>query len=217
MMTRRTLLIAGAAGLALPKPIAAALPVPEDGRLGFSVLRDGSPIGSHVLGFEPSVEGLVVRVAVDLRIGLGPFTLFRYRHRATETWAGGQVVALESETDDDGETYRVTGRREADGFVVAGSRVQPYVAPADAMPATHWNRRMLDGPFINTQDGRLMRPRVTELGTEIVPTATGARLAAERFALSGEVTLDTWYEPAPRWAGLRFRAKDGSEIRYERA
>jgi hypothetical protein len=90
------------------------------------------------------------------------------------------------------------------------------VAPEDALPATHWNRQMLDGPIINTQYGDLMRPSIAALGEEEIPSANGPEIRANHFALTGDVILDTWYDSTPSWAGISFKAKGGRSILYER-
>lgn len=210
-MIPRRLLLAGAA--ALPAGVAhASLPVPPARRLGFRVIRNDSPIGQHQLTFEEQGTRLVVRVAVDLAVGIGPITLYRYRHRATETWEGTRVVAFQAETNDDGAVSTIAMQAQGDALFVESNRAGRYLAPPGALPATHWNRRMLDGPFINTQTGEVMRPTVTRVGSEPLPWAPQRR--GVRYVLSGAVDLETWYDTAPSWAGLRFRGRDGSVIHY---
>ena len=216
-LTRRRILAAGSgfiagAGFALPRIARAALPIPDGNNLGFAVMRKGSQIGTHILTFAPSDDGLVVKVGVDLMVKFGPIVLFRYTHRATETWSGEQVVSIASETDDNGKKLTVKGALTADGFSVEATKLPPYVAPPSALPATHWNRRMLDGPFINTQDGRLMRPTITPLGPSQIPTAGGTDITAEHFSMTGDAVLDTWYDST--WAGISFKGGDGSLIQY---
>jgi hypothetical protein len=210
MIGRRALLIGGAA---LPGTAAASLPVPSSGRLAFRVVRNGSAIGQHVLSFARMDAQLTVQVAVDLAVGLGPIAFYRYRHRATERWEGGRVAAFEAETNDDGSRSTINMRRQGDALMVESSRAGSYLAPPGAMPATHWNRRMLDGPFINTQTGAVMRPDVRRTGSEPLPWAPQRQ--GERFILSGDVDLETWYDATPVWMGLRFRGNDGSSIHYE--
>jgi hypothetical protein len=164
-----------------------------------------------------TLDGLIVTVAADLIVKLGPIPVYRYRHRATETWRGAAVVRLESQTDANGKLYRVMAERDAaDALVVEATFTERYVAPAGALPATHWNRRMLDGPMINTQTGALMSPQVTAVGAERIVDGRGIPLEAERYALSGDATLDTWYDQDDRWAAIAFAAEDGSVIEYER-
>jgi hypothetical protein len=215
MIGRRGAIAGGAALAALPPPSRAALPVPAGNRLGFDIIRNGSKLGTHVLTFEPAGNGLTVRVAVQLAYTIAGVTLYRYIHRATETWEADQVVGISSETNDDGTHYQVSGRREGNGLVVQGSMAPCYVAPAAALPATHWNRRELDGPWINTQDGRLMRPKVARQGIETIPTAGAGPLRAQHYALSGDVHLDMFYNDRLGWVGLSF-VKRGAAVRYER-
>jgi Family of unknown function (DUF6134) len=214
MIGRRLLvggLAAGSCGLAR-----AGLPIPAADRLAFHIVRKGQTIGEHSLTFTRAGDGLTVGVAADIVVGIGPIALFRYKHRATEQWRGEQVVSVDAETNDDGTPRRMSARRDESGLVVEGSRAPRYTAPARSLPGTHWDRAMLDAPFINTEDGRLMSPTVKLVGMETLAT-TGGSVQAQRYALRGDADLDTYYDLTPSWVGLRFTAKDGSEIRYLRA
>jgi hypothetical protein len=222
---RRSLVIAGGAflltrpGLAQP-PAASAKPslmaTPPGKTLGFDVMRNGSKLGQHLLTFDQDGNNLTVKVAVELKVCFGPIVFFRYVHHATEVWKDGALFSLDTKTNDDGAPNQVTGRRTDAGFVVEGTKAPRYIAPDTALPATHWNRHMLDAPFINTQDGRLMHPTITPLGPSAIPTADGGTITADHFALTGDVMLDTWYDSTRNWAGLSFKASDGSVVIYER-
>jgi hypothetical protein len=215
MIARRELL-GGALALMVPGLArGAALPVPPTGRLGFDVWRGSRKLGTHDLVFHPSPDGLLVEVAVDLAFRIGPITLFRYSHQARETWTGGQVARIETTTNDNGTPCRVNGHRDARGLVIEPDKTAPYVAPADALPATHWNHRELDGPWINTQNGELIRPHVAPEGMCMVETAADKPLRVHRYALTGPVQLNLWYDDAQAWAGLSF-IKAGAEVRYAR-
>ncbi|MDE1916571.1 MAG: hypothetical protein KGJ57_01790 [Sphingomonadales bacterium] len=215
MIDRRSMLVGAAALAAMPASLHAALPVPAGNRLGFDIRRKGTSLGTHVLTFEPSGDGLTVNIAVQLVFKVLGVTLYRYRHRAVERWLGDRVVAFDSQTDDNGTAHEVSVRREGNALLVKGSKGMRFAAPADAMPATHWNRRELDGPWINAQDGSILRPRVAPQGMATIPTANGGSLQARHFALTGDVRLDMFYGDQLGWAGLSFE-KGGSLIRYER-
>lgn len=215
-LDRRALIAGGALLAALPGAVRAALPVPVGNKLAFNVVRNGKTFGTHSLTFERSGDNLVVKVAVEMVFKAAFITLFRYKHTAIERWTGDQVMALDTTTDDNGKTFSVSGRRGPQGFAVEATGVPRYIAPANALPATHWNRRELDGPWINTQDGKLVRPRVAPQGVETLPTAGAGSIRANRFVLSGDVDMDMWYDSLPTWAGLRFKGKDGSAIQYIR-
>jgi hypothetical protein len=214
MIERRTALM-GAAGL-LCAGMAPGLPVPPGDRLSFRIIRKGSAIGLHVIDFVAAGDLLTVNIAVDVAVGIGPVVLYRYTHRATEHWRGRELDAMETKTDDDGKHDFVSLRRISAGLAIDSSRYPSYVAPGNALPGSHWNEKMLDGPAINTQHGKLLRPLVIKLAVEPVPVASGGTIAARHFAVRGDANIDTWYDDTPTWAALRFTAHEGSEIIYER-
>lgn len=214
MKTRRDFLLGCAAA-----PLAGARPLRAgcgEGRLAFRILRDGSAIGSHTLDFVTQDDGFDVHIAVDIKVGIGPITLFRYHLTGTERWRGGILTSCESATNHDGKKVMFSCQREGDGLLVSGSQASPYRASPEALPASHWNKAELSVPWINLEDGRLLRPKVEPAGLERLRQPDGTVLAAEHFTLTGDATLDLWYEPNGRWASLAFRGTDGSEIRYVR-
>ncbi len=207
---RRTIL-AGLIGGWAARPALAA--DPRD--LAFRVLRNDGAIGTHAVTFTGGPNALTVRVATDIKVGLGPITLYRYTHRAEEQWRDGVFIALDAETDDNGTIGRIRVRREAESLRVEGPKALSYQAPADALPLTHWNPAILKTPLISGQSGDLLRPAVRSVGIGRVVTAQGA-IEADHYTMRGDPDLDTWYDGRSRWAGLRLTARDGSIIRYER-
>jgi hypothetical protein len=226
-ISRRNLIVGGGAFLCAPRllaePVATAgtksslLSTPPGKSLTFAVMRTGSKIGTHMLTFDQDGDNLTVQVNVELRVGVGPIALFRYKHHATEVWKNGLLASLNTETNDDGTPNKVTGSRTPEGFKVEGTKARLYIAPDNALPATHWNHKQLDGPWINTQDGRLLHPKITPMGGELIPVASGAKIRAKHFSLTGDAILETYYDDTPNWVGLNFKAGDGSVILYELA
>jgi hypothetical protein len=99
---------------------------------------------------------------------------------------------------------------------VVGTAAKTYIAPEDALPTTYWNKRLLSSPMIGTQDGMLVHPTVRDLGAGAIPVADGARVAATRYSLRGDLDLDLWYDQTATWAGMEFSVADGSIVHYER-
>ncbi len=213
MLGRRAVLLAGAACVARP---ALALPVPKGDTLTFRMVRHGSEIGRHTLTFEPKGDTLTVHVAVEATVTFLSIPVVRYTHRATETWQGGALVGLRSETDKNGQREWAQASRTGEGMVVQGSRTARYVAPEPAIGTSYWNKRMLDGPMISLEDGVLLRPKVAVRGAEALRTAYGNTIPAEHYNLSGAFDVDVWYDRSDTWAGLAVTAPDGSNVQYER-
>ena len=227
-LQRRSVLAGGAAsllaGTALNHARAAvandALPVPPGGSLAFRIMRKGDQIGTHSLQFESAGDTLTVRISVDIQVKVALIPVFRYTHRNVETWQSGQLMGFVAETDHDGTQLRASARRGPDGLMVQGSkaaaddRAGSYVAPARSLAGTHWNRRELDAPIINPENGRLDHPAVRDAGPAQVTLANGEPVECRRSVLSGDVRLELFYTPAGQWTGLSFSADDGSTVTY---
>ena len=211
MTLPRRHLIAAAFALA-PGAVRAALP-----RLDFEAKRNGSLLGSHSVSFARTGADLMVTIAVDYKVTLGPITLYRYALRGSEAWRGETLMEARFETDDDGRRDFMRAKRAAGGLLsVEGSASGAYTAPEGSLPASHWTRRELDAPMINPQNGELLRFAVRDAGMSDVRTRDGRTFPARRFALTGPSSLDLWYDEAGAWAGLQAVAKDGSLITYAR-
>jgi hypothetical protein len=196
-----------------PDATAFAASIPDTGRIAFRVMRDDVDIGSHELVFRRDGERLDVDIAIDLKVTFLGVALYRYSHRARETWQNGRLIALESATDDNGTPYKIVGRGNEAGFAVSVGGKES-VFPADALPSSHWNPAWLDGkPLINTQKGEKIDFTVADRGEETVATASGS-LPARRFAIAGDLRKDIWFDAAGRWVKTRFDAPDGSSIFY---
>ncbi|MBC7634303.1 MAG: hypothetical protein H7251_01745 [Acetobacteraceae bacterium] len=176
--------------------------------------RKGDDIGRHSITFSGDAAQLQVDIAVDIRVGLGPITLYRYGLRATERWRNGVLQEVSGTTNDDGTKDFVNARRQNDRLSVEGSAGPAYLAPAASIAASHWNRAELAAPMVNIQDGALLEFKVTPKGLEQL-TARGRQVAAEHYVLDGKEHLEIWYDSAGVWVGLTAIGRDGSLITYE--
>jgi len=210
---RRRAILAAPALLVRP---ARAVTVPETGTLTFRMMRHGDAIGTHRLTFARDDGTLRVHIAVDAVVTLLSIPIVRYRHQAVETWRDGRLVGLAAETNKNGEHEWAKARLTAAGLEVSGSQTRPYLAPSDAIPTSYWDKQMLDGKMISLEDGVLLAPKVAAMPAETIMLASGRRIPADHYALSGAFAVDLWYDRADTWAGMAMTVADGSEVRYER-
>ena len=185
---RRGVLFAGAGLLA--RPASAALPVPPGDVLAFRLIRHGSEIGRHILTFERRGDALTVRVAVNVVVTVLSIPIVRYSHRVVESWQDGRLVALDGQTDKNGDVQWVKASRTDAGLEVLGSKTDRYIAPEPAIGTTYWNKRMVDGPMISLEDGVLLRPRVELSRAETIRLASGGMISADHYNLSGAFDID---------------------------
>ena len=213
MITRRGLI--AAAALPLVAADGSGPLLPAAGRLAFDVVRNGSVIGSHVLSFSRVDGGFDIRIVVEIVVRLGPVPLFRYELNGIEQWRDDKVIHVSATTNDDGTSDFIRADRDEWGLWVTGSKAERYLAPGNALPATHWNEAELGGPWINPQDGKLFHPVITPKGIDPAILAGGRSVPARHFDVSGDIKMQLWYDAAHQWTGLLFAARDGSAVRYE--
>ncbi|MFN6942093.1 MAG: DUF6134 family protein, partial [Parvibaculum sp.] len=89
--------------------------------LSFRVERGGTPIGTHTINFTQDGGDLHVAIDINLAVSFGPITIFRYAHTNRETWRDGKLVAIETETNDDGRLFSVSARMTDQGLEVTSS------------------------------------------------------------------------------------------------
>lgn len=216
-MGRRLLILLLLFALVAPAPASAQLgglaewtPPP----LSFTVLRDGSPIGTHRLAFTREGERVIVDITIRFEVKLAFITVFRYAHDARETWEKGRLVAFDSRTNDDGTPFEVKARATPEGLLVEGTGGN-YTAASDTVPSSYWHVDMIGHPrVLDSQSGRMIDLVATPIGTGEVAVA-GRNVPARLFRLSGEIRGELGYDTRDEWVRLSFGAR-GSQITYVR-
>jgi hypothetical protein len=180
----------------------------------FRVLRNGNPIGEHFMQFKPSGNDLTISIAASLLVTFAGITVFRYAVKAQEIWQNGVFQRIDSAVNFNGTPLEVHAERNANGYSVQGTRVQPYLAPSNLLPLTYWNKAMINGTILNIQTAHSYPVTVNSPGWDALPTATGGTITAQRFDLSGKLRLSIWYDQNNSWSGLEFQ-KSG-DISYQK-
>ncbi|HEY5412411.1 MAG TPA: DUF6134 family protein [Caulobacteraceae bacterium] len=194
-LSRRDALAGVILVLATPRALLAA-----PSQLAFAALRNGQKIGEQRMSFHPEGEGLTAHTVVEMAVKLGPLTLYRYRHQATERWAGDRFESLETQTNANGKLLKVSARRTADGVKIMPAAGGVTDAPASALPFTHWNRKIATAPLFNPQDGKLLHETVVATPTKL--------------SFRGDADIQDFYDEAGTWTGLIGKLADGSRLEY---
>jgi hypothetical protein len=195
--TRRLILTGAAAISLLPRTATAALRP-----LSFAVFRNGVKLGEHHMTFAGSDDEVIATSDVAMSAKLGPVTVYRYRHQATERWTGGRFASLATRTDANGKRRTVMAERRGGGILIACA-VGQIAAPGDAAPLTHWNPKAFAGPLFNPQEGKMLK-------------VSARRTGPGHWAVRGEAEIDDWYDDAGAWTALKGKLDDGSALEYRR-
>ena len=196
-LSRRGLL---AGGLALPLTPAGAWAAPR--ALAFAVFRNGVRIGEHRMTFSTAGDGVTVATEAVMTVRLGPVPVFRYRHHAVERRAGETFQSLQTTTETNGKTQRLSAENVG-GLIRLEGSAGSATAPAGSNPLTHWNPAVFAGPLFDPQNGKMMKVRT-------------ARVAASHWQIRGQADIDDYYDDAGAWLSLNGKLDDGSRIEYRR-
>src|SRR5690606_27129350 len=97
---------------------AAAAKAEEPRDVAFDVYRKGELIGAHEIAFRRNGDDLEATIDIRLQVDVLFLPVYRYRHQNRETWRDGRLVRIETETDDNGDSFYVKGEAGPDGFRV---------------------------------------------------------------------------------------------------
>jgi len=190
--------------------------VPVDGRLLFTVVRDGEPIGTHHFLFARNADRTTVLVRTDIDYRFLFLPLYRFRHSSKEVWSGGKLTELSSLTDDNGESIRIEARANGKELLVKGLEGE-YRAGPGVVPSSLWNANVVRAKeLLSTIRGKLLRTSAEFLGEEEL-MLNGRKVATDRYRITGQFERNVWYDRDSKvLVRVRFKASDGSWVEYVR-
>ncbi len=181
-------------------------------KLEFDVLRDGGPLGSHIVTFSRTGDTLTVETDVELKVTFGPVTFFEYIHDVTEKYTAGKLAWVGSRTKKDGRWKTLSAQAAGGGLKVAGEAFNGTLNGL-VIPSTHWNQEeMKQAAMFSTETGEMLPMKVTDRGMERLKVGS-ATIDARRYDVVSELTASFWYDAQGRWVKCAFEA-EGSKIEY---
>lgn len=217
-------LIALAGAIALPNYDAAASRLDLTGaivdpmslygeEIYFDVYRKGDKVGYHRVRFSGSASDLTVQSDFQLRIDVLFITVFRYLYQSEGRWRQGQLERLTASVDDDGKVVAVDVVPSG-GRLKVESADKAFMTDSPLFPTSHWNAEVLGQTrVLNTLTGQINDVRIEPRGRETITTERGT-VTATRYAYTGALQTEVWYDDAGRWVKMRFNGPDGAEIEY---
>lgn len=173
----------------------------------FDIRRAETSIGDNRVSVSRNGAQVSVDIAVDIEVRALGLRVYRYSLASRELWEGGQLMTLESESDDNGKRHFVSARRGADGLRINGSGFSGTVG-GNPGTTTYWSPALLSrSVWISTQGGKPLSVRAQRGALESIPTATGTA-QARRWRISGDLSdLDLFYDASDEWVGSEFPAR----------
>ena len=179
----------------------------------FDVYREGDKVGHHRVNFGRDGDYVTVNSNFLVEIDLLFFTAYRFQYESEGRWRDGKLQRLVTSVDDDGDPFSMKALRQGDQIVVQRPG-EKYATTAPLFPTNHWNPQVLgQDRVLNTLTGRINEVRIEPRGREKVATEFGP-VEATRYAYSGQLNTEVWYDDAGRWVKMRFAGEDGSTIDY---
>jgi hypothetical protein len=179
----------------------------------FDVYREDSKVGFHWVKFTKMGKGIGVESRFRLKINFLFFTAFQYDYQSTATWINGHLRRLNATIDDDGKLYSILAVRKSNFFQLNGPDGK-FRVDAPLYPTNHWNVAVLEHDrVLNTLTGKINNIQIKAQNREPVLTENG-NILATRYVYSGDLKTEVWYDDVGRWVQMRFKARDGSTIKY---
>jgi hypothetical protein len=179
----------------------------------FEVTRNGKPVGFHRVRFDGSPRDLTVESEFSLKIDLLFVTVFQYAYRSEGRWRQGRLERLDASVNDDGRRSALSVRPDGQRLQITDGNAI-YSAQKPLFPTNHWNAAVTsENRVLNTLTGKINAVQIERKAREMVETERG-KILANRYAYSGDLETDVWYDDAGRWVKMRFRGRDGSVIDY---
>jgi len=201
------------AGQSAASTAASTMPNAYTGDLRFDILRNDKPVGSHSVTFEPNGDAITVRTKSKIEIDFLIFTAYRFVYTSESRWSGDEMISLAARTDDDGDVTTVNASKDGTALRVSGSGGDYETTPT-IFPTDHWHKGVIDSTkVLNTITGRIADVKIVDKGWSRLELPDGP-VTARHYAYTGDLLTEVWYDGRGRWVAMRFKARDGSTIRY---
>lgn len=188
-----------------------AVSAPETSK--FTIMREGNQIGISTTSIQRNGKETVVDTTINVDVKILGFTAYRYEQTSNEKWAGEHVVAVTSETNDNGATHNLSLALQ-DDKLVGEADGKKLALDADVVPASVWNPKLVTQTVVmDSVNGKLMRVSFDDLGIEDI-SVRGQATKAHHYSMHGQREQDLWYDMSGQLVQLKFNGKDGSVISY---
>jgi len=183
----------------------------------FKVYIDDDELGSQRFEVSSTAAGTEVRIQAAFDYDIFYVNVYSYRHSNLELWKDGCLTSIEASTDDDGETFFVSGSKQKDALLVRSQSGEQRLQGCVKTYA-YWDASFLTSTqLLNSQTGEYQSINVQTLGADAIEVAGKARAANHYKISNNDFDIELWYAAdTAEWLGLRSTTADGKVLRYQR-
>jgi len=191
---------------------AARAAAPADIR--FRASHRGKAVGEHSVTFRANGARLSVVTRIDITVKILFFTAFRLKHEAEEIWESGRLVSVQSTTNDDGVSLKVSGYATAEGFRILGAD-GPFLAASHLLTSnTLWDSKLInESSLIDVQHGSEVGMVAKLIGEARVDTPKGQVRAIHHQIITPHYAGSIFYDDDSRWV-KGFIERQGEILEY---
>ena len=181
----------------------------------FTVFLDEQEIGYHTVTVNPEKTLATVQIEARFDVKFLFFTAYRYQHNNRETWENNCLRTIESHTNDNGDTFYVSGQ-SYDHKLTLNTHNGLQSLQGCVRTFAYWDPRLLQASrLLNAQTGEYLDVVTDFIGNEKL-IINGDSIVAKRYRLkSTDVVIDLWYSQNMHWLALQTTTEGGNQLRYQ--
>ena len=181
----------------------------------FDVFLNDTKIGFHRFEVVKQQDQQVVYSKARFDLQFLFFSAYQYEHDNFEIWRDNCLVKIESITNDNGEHYKVSGKRVNNHFLLSRTNAANPL-PDCVKTFSYWNPDFLHAnQLLNPQTGEYTPVTITHLPDDTM-TISGKVLNAKKYKITGEkLEIYLWYTDQEQWLALESVVDDNMRVRYQ--
>ena len=187
--------------------------MPQEWR--FKVFLDNKEIGYHTVSINPEKTRATVQIEANFDVKFLFFTAYRYQHSNLETWENNCLRTIESHTNDNGDTFSVTGHSRNQRLALNTPDGQQSLQGC-VRTFAYWDPRLLQAHrLLNAQTGEYLDVATDFVGNKEL-MINGESIVAKRYRLEAkDFVIDLWYSQSMQWIALKTTTESGNQLRYQ--
>lgn len=178
----------------------------------YHILRNGHKIGEYSFVVDEQGTKKNVQASMNIRVMLGPVPLYQAKHRRTENWAHGTLVALKGYSTYNNKTYYMGLKK--DGYSYSWNvNGKETLINEDVITITPWRPKGWKEGLLLTEKGKTKSIERTYLGETMLGDKP-EQITTRHYKITGANERELWYNEDDTLVALKYK-KDGADITFE--